>query len=652
MAYGNKYKITYATRADKTVYLYLLEDGYSSTVYEYMGIDIGLEYLPQSDDPFESIYSSQLNATIDITEYYNGTSWVESLSVMPNLVTLDDRKYFAKLYIDNDLEWTGWVISDNVQVSFSTGRKRMFFNCVDGLGMLENVALPISNRTNINTSNTVLYYLRTCLNTMDLPTTPNIITSCNFYGSGMTDRGTSTSAEPFNQAYLPYRDFIQDDGTYLSCLEILRDLVKSFGCRLFMSGGKWWIVSINTFANTTINYTEYTSTGSVAASGTLNRLSTIQGYNSNTSGVYFINNNQFKLLKKGFSKIFYNKEVKTAKNYFSNGNLRPLQVGSTLQPENWNVSWTGLGSALYVNNVNENTATVTLNRGLSASATLQTMPVSGGNPAAGPFIGAASKLKVSWTYFGQSLSGYRGNVYLSVSAGSSYYVWNGTAWSSTVGDYYSIPAYTGPSGSQINTFEFETGVIPIVGQIAFAISVETGTCEFIQVGEFKLEVIPLLKQVNYNINIPTANTKEYAKQIEIPYGVYSASGTYPVEVGVFRNSSGAAFSNWYQYGKATTYASLIELLMQQYMNILGTNIINIDCYLSSFNTTNGYLNASKMLKADDTDPTQINVSNNSYMLGNATINYVDDSIQSTLLKISDTTITATNTYELFYNTLI
>jgi hypothetical protein len=651
MAYANKYKITYATKADKKVYLYLLEDGYSGTVYEYMGVDISLEYLPQSDDPFEPLLTSQLNVSIDITEYYNGTSWVSDLSVMPNFVTLDDRKYFAKLYIDTDLEWTGWAISDNVQVSFSTGRKMLYFNCVDGLGMLENINLPIADTVNTNTSNTALYYLRTSLNSANLPTTPNIITSCNFYGTGMTDRGTSATADPFAQAYLPYRTFLNTDGTYLSCLDVIKNIAKSFGCRVFMSGGKWWIVSINTFSNTTINFTEYTYSGSVVTTpATLNRLSTIQSYNGNTSGVYFIDNSQIKLLKKGFAKIFYNKDVKTANNYLTNGNLRPLQSGSTLQPQNWNVSWTGLGSASYVSNANENTAVISLNRGTSASATLQTMPVSGGNPAAGPYIGASSKLKLSWTYFGQSLTGYRGNVYLSVSAGSSYYVWDGTKWSSTTGDYYSIPAYTGTSGSQINSFSFETDVVPIAGQIAFAISVETGTCEFIQVGDFKLEVIPLLNKVNYTIY--QNSTSQYAKEIEIPYGVYSASATYPVELGVFQNSSGAAFGTWYQYGKSGTYASLIELLMQQYMNVLGDNIINLDCTISSFNTANGYVNASKMLKATDTDPSQINVSSNSYMLGNSTINYVNNNISSTLLKISDTTKTATNKYELFYNTLI
>lgn len=641
MPYQNKYKITYATKTTKTAYLYLLENDYSGDIIEYEGIDINLQYIPQSDDPFEPIYSSQLNVTIDITN---------DVSNMPNLVTLDDRKYFAKLYLGSDLEWTGFVLSDNVQVTFSTGRKQLFFNCVDGIGMLKDIILPISDRVNINTSNTILYFIRTALNTLDLPTTPNIVTSCNFYGNGMTDRSTSSSAEPFSQSYLPYRTFLDKDQLYIDCLTVLSNIVKSFGCRLFMSGGKWWIVSINTFANTTINYTEYTAAGSVAASGTTSKLSTIEGYTDNTSGLYFTNNSQFKLLKKGFAKIYYNKTIETAVNFFSNGNLRPLQVGSTLQPENWNVSWTGLGSASYVSNANENTAVVSLNRGLSASATLQLMPISGGSPAAGPYIGAASKLKVSWTYFGQSLSGYRGNVYLSVSAGSSYYVWDGTAWSSTVGDYYSIPAYTGTSGSQINNFSFETGVVPIAGQIAFAISVETGTGEFIQVGDFKLEVIPLLNQVNYTIYQNA--TSQYSKLIEIPYGVYSASGTNPVELGVIQNSAGEAFIYWYQYGKVTTYPSLIGLLMQQYMNVYGDNIINLDCSLSSFETSNGIINAAKMFKATDIDPSQINISENSYMLGNSTIDYATDITQATLLQISDTNITATNTYELFYNTLI
>jgi hypothetical protein len=86
------------------------------------------------------------------------------------------------------------------------------------------------------------------------------------------------------------------------------------------------------------------------------------------------------------------------------------------------------------------------------------------------------------------------------------------------------------------------------------------------------------------------------------------------------------------------------------MNIFGKNIVNIDASLSSWNTANGYLNASKLFKADDTDPAQINVNANSYMLGNSTISYPNDETKVTLLQISNTPISATFGHTFTYNT--
>jgi hypothetical protein len=92
--------------------------------------------------------------------------------------------------------------------------------------------------------------------------------------------------------------------------------------------------------------------------------------------------------------------------------------------------------------------------------------------------------------------------------------------------------------------------------------------------------------------------------------------------------------------------------MQKYINIYGKNIINIDCDLSSFSTTNGILNGSKLFKATDTDPSSINIASNSYMLGNSTTNYAEDRTNATLLQISNTNITATYGYLTSFNDLI
>jgi hypothetical protein len=142
------------------------------------------------------------------------------------------------------------------------------------------------------------------------------------------------------------------------------------------------------------------------------------------------------------------------------------------------------------------------------------------------------------------------------------------------------------------------------------------------------------------------NNKEYKKEIEIPFGFRAIIG-FPTSVGVFLKSDGTSWTNWYRYGMDGGYGSLTELLMQQYINSYGKNIINIDCSLSSFETTNAtypILNASKMLKSTDTDPAQINVADNSYMLGNSTINYATDITSGTLLEISNTDIEATLGY--------
>ena len=87
MAYYNKYKFTFATRSNKTAYLYLQEDLASApTVIEYIGKNLNLQYIPNSDDPFEPIFASQLGVTIDVTD---------DIANIPDLTTPNDRKYFV-----------------------------------------------------------------------------------------------------------------------------------------------------------------------------------------------------------------------------------------------------------------------------------------------------------------------------------------------------------------------------------------------------------------------------------------------------------------------------------------------------------------------------------------------------------------------------
>ena len=635
MAYQNKYQATFATKSGKIAYLYLAEDGYSGSVIQYQGIHIDLQYIPNSDDPFESIFASQLNIVLDVTENINN---------IPNLVTLNDRKYNAKLYIDSDLEWEGWVLSDSVQLGYSTGRRQLSFNAVDGLGILRDILLPIDPTVNSNQINSLLYYLNLCLNQLAFPDNPNLKIVCSYYASGMNDRATHSYSEPFSQTYLANRTFL-NNFIYTDCLSVISNIVKSFGCRIFQAGGKWWIVAINEFANINAYYTEYDYTGAVFSSGTINTLTQIQGYTGNTSNLYFIDNTQIKLLRKGYNKIQQSIGIPVADNYAPNGNFRPY---SGNQVYNWDAYASSGASVTIVDDPSYTSAQYRLTK-TSGSCFIQIEVAAGLSPAKGPFINGNNSLDVSWIFQGQDLSASpRALVYMYITDGTISYYWDGTNWIYNTITFMTVPAYTGTSGSDINTYSFKTKPTPIAGQLFFKLSLEAGTGNFIQISNFKIAVTPFASNVDYTGYI--VNNNQYVKTIDIPYGYDSPESGYAPELGIFLNSSGNYLDGWYEYGTSVYYSSLLLLLFQKYINIFGNNIINIDCSLSSWNTANGYINAAKLFNATDTDPSQINISSNSYMLGNATISYSNDEIKSTLLQISNANISATFTRLFTYNT--
>lgn len=620
MAYYDKYKITYATKTSKTAYLYLQEDLPSApTLIEYIGVDISLQYIPSGDEIYEPLYASELSCTIDVTD---------NLANIPDFVTLNDRKYFAKLFLGTDLEWCGYTLSDNISISYSTGRKQLSFTCVDGLGMLRNIPLNINsvgNRTNSQLS--LLTYILTCLNSLGFPTNPNLMTVCSYFALDMLDREDGTQYEPFSQTFLPIRTFKNEDYTYENSYDVLEKIIKSFGCRLFQAGGKWWVVAINEFANENNYFTQYNYLGAVVSSGSnLNTLSSIQGYTGNTSGLYFINNEQFKLILKGFNRVQTTIDINQDKNLVDNGNLK-IYPNLSSAPQSWTMVNVGVGSSYFlVNNANESYAQMTLVRGTGGGYTRMINNFM-------PKVSSSAVINYSMLFLNGG-GGTRGYIAMNIFDGTTtYYLNNNLDWQSTVSSGYIVPE--GANGE----FSISTKPCPVGGQLTVEFNNQVGnTCtvsQFVVTAEYTYNKVDYFAYIN--------NNKEYVKDVDIPFGYQGIPG-FPTSLGVFLKSDGAPLLNWYRFGKNGLYDSMTQLLMRQYINSYGANIINIDCSLSSFVTANAtypYLNASKMIKSYDTDPAQINVQDNSYMLGNSSIDYVDNSMSGTLLEISNTDINAT-----------
>jgi hypothetical protein len=632
MAYGQKYSVTYATRADKEVELKIWQDDYVGSIIDLQGVDLNLQYIPNSDDVYEPIMASQLGITIDFTD---------SESNMIDFTNINDRYTYVEMYINAVIEWVGFVLNDNVQISYSTGRKFIFFNAVDGLGMLKDITYePLVGNNGVNDTASLITILRTCFNKIGFKNNRNIITLCSYFSNGMIDRGTSSWADPFAQTWMNYRTFLIDAYNYTNCFEIISNIARSFGCRIFQAKGKWWIVSLNEFADTNAYYTEYLSTGIRVDNGDgnlINTSSTIQGYTGNTSDLYFIDNSQFKIMKKGFYKIIAEGNTEISQNYIPNGDLRD---NDGTEATFWTRSSTGDGTCLLQQNTILDYFYFELTApsggpAATAGVTLET--------SANAYVTTGDALKLNITIGASSVATPIGFIDITIDTGSTIYYLNNTKeWQTTATSYTVYNPKTSGAAQDFN-LDLKTTIFPATGRLSFTYRISEGI-SFVTLTNFVLQIQSTIS--SYNLSGTLLENNQYTKTISLPYGTTGSDSYYPSAKGALLLSNSSVAAGWYRYGFEVTgeFFNLGELIVQQYVNTYALNIINIDCNLSSFYTTNltyPTFNASKLMFSDDDDPAAINVSDKSYMLGNSTITYPSNQIQATLLQISNEEIECT-----------
>jgi len=632
MAYGQKYSVLFATRANKDVELKIWQDSYVGAIIDLQGVDVNLQYIPNSDDPYEPIIASQLGITIDFTD---------DLYDIINFTNINDRYTYVEMYVNSVIEWVGFVINDDVQISYSTGRKMAAFNATDGLGMLKDIKF-VSENENYGVNDIIILkdIFRACFNSIGFKNNRNYITMCSYYSNSMYNRSAQSYADPFDQACLNYRSLLEDEYNYTNCLDIISNIARSFGCRIFQSKAKWWIVSINEFATINAYYTEYAPTGLRVNNGDgniINTSSTIQSYTGNTSGLYFIDNSQIKIIKKGYQRIIAEGNVEIASNYIPNGDLK--DNNGTIA-KYWTMNSTGDGSCLLMPDITLNSFYFELTAPSggpagTASVTLETDSNS--------YVSVGDSLELNIMIGAPSQTTPIGFIDITIDSGTTInYLNNDKKWQTTPTSYTVYnPKTTGPSEDFM--LDLKTEVFLINGKLSFKYRISEGI-NILTLTNFVLKIKSVISA--YNLTATLSNNKQYTKTISLPYGSNGGTSFYPSAKGSLVLTDKSIASGWYRYGidPIGEFFTLSELIVQQYVNTYGLNIINVDCSLSEFytsNTNHRTLNASKLIFATDTDPASINISSKSYMIGNATISYPANTASATLLQISNTEIECT-----------
>lgn len=627
MAYGIKYKIQQATQSGDTVVVDLLEDAYAGSVITYDATTIQLQYIPSSDDPFEPIYASQLNIGINVTD---------DVANMPDFTTMDDRKYWVKMYVNSVLKWQGWALSDNVQYLFSTGFKELQFNAICGLGMLQNIDYTTAI-TDYRLQILQVFY--DCLTPLEYPTQPNLKSSCSIYSATMFNRTDNPNSEPWNQAYMAVNNFVQvetdESGVSrnkFNCLGVLRDVLLSWGCRIFMANGEWNIMQINQQTESTRYWTRYSLT-----TGYLNDGTDTGDINIPTDAI-FVNNSQLKIYKKGFNNFVSFKKIEFPSNLLYNPDLK---LFSGNDATNWVETVGGTGYVAIKENQDKQINAFILALGDVTTGALAQIDSSTPMP-----ISVGDSPKVQFRIYNTTANLDGGGALLPnciiklliAGGGSTYYLTDANEWALfTIGvtDYYKV----NDKGNNTLVNLEEIPGAPINGTLSFGVFIQgsgVNTQSAIIIGDFQVTYSSEFKSVLMTAEINATDT--YRKEIAFPHG-YNTDTTdvlgdaqTPAFYGAVTDSSGGQMYGWYMFERVgvDNYFSLAELMLQNYINMLRQNIINIDAAIE------GTFYASDVLTFTDNDPSQISVQGNKYLLGNSTFDTKRNECYGTYLQIDNT----------------
>lgn len=616
MAYEVKYRSTQNTQNGATLKLDILEEDYAGDIITYPAVGISLEYIPQGDEPFEPIYASQLSVQLDVTN---------DLDNMPDFTTLNDRKYLTKLYVDDVLQWQGWALSDNVQFAFTTGAKIISFNAICGLGMLNNIQFDYLDGLD-GSRVTLLALITNCLRQIEFPTGLDVFISCNIYATGMSDPDSSPT-QPFSQAYTPYTS-VQRNDEFQTSIDVLRDILISFGCRIIQAKGYWCILQVNQMELSNPYFERLNYLGTTQEQG---QFTDIKNF---TDDLKFIGNGQVKILRKGYNNIVSKNDIIYPDNYVFNSTLK-LNDGT--DADGWTRTTSGTGTAVLGDVVANKNNTWILNL---PNASVDTAQI---EITVLPVVAQNDKIKLTWTFYDgvfANVSGAACDMLLIITGpGSSYYLDTDGDWqlvSGPISNYFEVP----DADIVVPTeYTFTTPPAPIGGDLSFGLRLNQDTGTSMTIGAFQIEWVSPFKSVTVESRIN--DTDEYTLEVEFPYGLLNDQNEKSSYVGFLSDSDGVALDGWYMYERkaSQSFRSLTELMVQNYVNQYRANIINVEAIgdgLTDFS-------ARTRLTFNDTDPAQINVSDYTYILGNSSILYNKNEVSSTFLKVSDENVEATIT---------
>lgn len=160
---------------------------------------------------------------------------------LEDLYTEEENQFTVRFYRGNKLLFDGFLKPDGIYQSFVSDRWMLSLTCVDGLGVLKDLAFVQSNGFPFIGRMNALDVIFNCLRrtSLNLP----INTAVNIYYEGLT---ASDNLDPLTQVYLSVDRFKKGDfDTLMNCQEVLNSVLNLFNANICQVEGEWYIYRVN-----------------------------------------------------------------------------------------------------------------------------------------------------------------------------------------------------------------------------------------------------------------------------------------------------------------------------------------------------------------------------------------------------------------------
>lgn len=264
MAYKNKYKIPYRELKTNVLWeAYIMERDYTGSTTTLKGCSKPsiCEYRPENDNDYDWIRPSVCTLSM-ISE--TDMQFIE-------FFTSDDRKYKVRVYRNSVLMWAGYVIPETYKEPYGDVKYEVSISATDGILSLKDVSWEPVNDLERQLSSyrgmkSLMKGIESTLGKLHL-TEIRLWDASYIYESHM-----DADDSPFSQSYFNCNLFYDEKGQPAKCYDVLKVILQTQNCQLWMENGAWNIVPQNARKGSYLRR-QYVFTGATYTQLSLNPIS-------------------------------------------------------------------------------------------------------------------------------------------------------------------------------------------------------------------------------------------------------------------------------------------------------------------------------------------------------------------------------------------